>query len=93
MQQGNAHEEARFEEQDMEFIRNSRGVLARCGYSYANLCRSVRYSRRVIGLFRWGEVGGDRNVCMVERAPLVWRLGGTWTIRSIVTMEQSPYKV
>lgn len=69
------HEVVRFEEQGLEFIRNSGGGLVPCGYICANLWRSVRGSR-AIGSFRWGAGGGDEQGCM-ERASPIWRLGGT----------------
>lgn len=69
------HEETRFDEQGLDFRRNSGGGLAPCGYACANLWRAVR-GARAIGSFRWGESTGiDSRI--LQTAPLVWRLGGT----------------
>lgn len=69
------HEALRIGEQGLEYKGDSGGGLALCGYSCANLWRSVR-GLRGIGTFQWGETAPlVGNACWA--APLRWRLGGT----------------
>lgn len=70
-----AHEVARFGEQGLHFKHHSGEWAAPCGYSCAQLWRSVR-GLRGIGVFQWGPEG-TQQTDIWDRAPLVWSLGGT----------------